>query len=62
MDLPGANDNLQLLRSRFARTNDRTGRSERGGGIAELTDVLERFLLEERRQASPKWTDSTGGQ
>jgi GTPase len=54
MDLPGAEDNLRLLRSRFADKTIVPVVAERGDGIAELRDALERFLVEERREASPK--------
>jgi GTP-binding protein len=54
MDLPGAEDNLQLLRSRFAEKTIVPVVAERGDGITELKDVLERFLVEERSEASPK--------
>jgi GTP-binding protein len=54
MDLPGAEDNLQLLRSRFADKTIVPVVAESGDGIAELRDVLERFLVEERREASSK--------
>jgi GTP-binding protein len=54
MDLPGAEDNLQLLQSRFADKTIVPVVAERGDGIAELKDVLERFLVEEWREASPK--------
>jgi selenocysteine-specific translation elongation factor len=54
MDLPGAEDNLRLLRNRFADKTIVPVIAERGDGIAELRDALERFLVEERREASPK--------
>jgi GTP-binding protein len=54
MDLPGAEENLQLLRSRFADKTIVPVVAESGDGIAELRDALERFLVEERREASPK--------
>jgi GTPase len=54
MDLPGAEDNLRLLRSRFTHKTIVPAVAERGDGIAELRDALERFLVEERREASPK--------
>jgi GTP-binding protein len=54
MDLPGAEDNLQLLRSRFADKTIVPVVAESGDGIVELRDALERFLVEERREVSPK--------
>jgi GTP-binding protein len=54
MDLPGAEDHLQLLRSRFADKTIVPVAAEHGEGIAELKNVLEQFLVEERREASPK--------
>jgi len=54
MDLPGAEDNLQLLRSRFADKTIVPIVANSGDGMAELRDVLERFLVEERREVSPK--------
>jgi hypothetical protein len=45
---------LQLLQSRFADKTIVPVVAERGDGIAELKDVLERFLVEEWREASPK--------
>jgi GTP-binding protein len=54
MDLPGAEDNLQLLRSRFADKTIVPVVANSGDGIAELKDVLERFLVGERREVLPK--------
>jgi len=54
MDLPGAEENLRLLRSRFADKAIVPLAAERGEGIAELRDVLERLLIEETDVASQK--------
>ena len=54
MDLPGAEDNLQLLQQRIPAKIIVPIAAQRGDGIAELKEVLERFLIEERNEASPK--------
>jgi GTP-binding protein len=52
MDLPGAEENLQLLRNRFADKAIVPVAAERGDGIAELKEILGRLLVEKRKEAT----------
>jgi 50S ribosomal subunit-associated GTPase HflX len=52
MDLPGAEENLRLLQNRFADKAIVPAAAERGEGIAELKDLLDRLLIEEADAAS----------
>jgi len=52
MDLPDADENLRLLRQRFADRAIMPISAERGEGIVELKTVLERMLVEKRREAA----------
>jgi len=50
--LPDADENLRLLRQRFADRAIMPISAERGEGIVELKTVLERMLVEKRREAA----------
>ena len=54
MDLPGAEENLQLLRQRLAHKTIVPMSAERDEGVEDLKAVLERLLTEERDEASRK--------
>jgi GTPase len=54
MDLPGAEENLRLVQNRFADKAIVPVAAERGEGIAELKDCLERLLIKEADAASRK--------
>jgi GTPase len=54
MDLPGAKENLQLLRQRLAHKTIVPISADQGDGLEELRAALERLLIEERNEASRK--------
>jgi GTPase len=54
MDLPGAEENLRLLRQRLAHRTIVPMSAERSEGVEELKAVLERLLIEERDEVSQK--------
>jgi GTPase len=54
MDLPGAKENLQLLQQRLAHKTIVPISAEQGEGVENLKAVLERLLIEERDEVSPK--------
>jgi GTPase len=52
MDLPGAEENLRLLRQRLTQKTIVPMSAERGERVEELKAVLERLLIEERDEAA----------
>jgi GTPase len=54
MDLPGAEENLRLLRQKLAHRTIVPMSAERDEGVEDLKAVLERSLIEERDEASRK--------